>query len=52
MSLHREGLVFRALEEARELGFGPISFKCISNEWLLKYDSMSAIAYAMPCTSG
>jgi|UniRef100_A0A7S4CZU9 RNA ligase (TIGR02306 family) len=35
----REGLVFRALEEARELGFGPISFKCISNEWLLKYDT-------------
>eukprot|EP00659_Diplonema_papillatum_P001710 gene1710-2582_t len=35
----REGLVFRAVEEAKVNDLGRASFKAISNQWLLKYDS-------------
>eukprot|EP01012_Entosiphon_sulcatum_P036304 TRINITY_DN4625_c0_g1_i1.p2 TRINITY_DN4625_c0_g1~~TRINITY_DN4625_c0_g1_i1.p2 ORF type:complete len:460 (-),score=75.79 TRINITY_DN4625_c0_g1_i1:17-1396(-) len=35
----REGLVFRAVSGASHAGFGRISFKAISNAYLLKYDT-------------
>eukprot|EP01062_Namystynia_karyoxenos_P035157 TRINITY_DN2578_c0_g1_i1.p1 TRINITY_DN2578_c0_g1~~TRINITY_DN2578_c0_g1_i1.p1 ORF type:complete len:471 (+),score=145.55 TRINITY_DN2578_c0_g1_i1:117-1415(+) len=34
----REGLVFRSVDEEYQPGFGRISFKVISNKWLLKFE--------------